>query len=365
MNEGDAMGTALMTLGRGELVVSRAKITTEALAEAAEQRKLLGQYVANHMIEGQDYGIIPGTERKDRNGDPAPTPKTLLKPGAEKLTELFCTTPKFTQTNKVEDWDKGFFHYEFKCTIVLRDTDVALAEGVGSCNSRESRYRWRNSKRVCPQCQKDTINRSKFPPRDRPEAAPGWYCYAAKGGCGANFDATDPVIMDQVAGRTENPDIADTVNTVLKMAKKRALVDAAIALARCSDIFTQDMEDFHDGGDQEPPKQAPRQAKPTENNSAWKDAAYGDDKPAAPAQAMRDASPGDREAIEQQVFDCLTEMATIRGKKFDDAYWATCRALKFDYASLADFPYGQLGYLRDVVVDKLEKMLKEAGAAVA
>jgi hypothetical protein len=36
------------------------------------------------------------------------------------------------------------------------------------------------------------------------------------------------------------------VNTILKMAKKRALVDGAIALARCSDIFTQDIEDIVD-----------------------------------------------------------------------------------------------------------------------
>jgi hypothetical protein len=45
-------------------------------------------------------------------------------------------------------------------------------------------------------------------------------------------------------GRVENEDTASLANTILKMAKKRALVDAAIAIARISDLFTQDVEDM-------------------------------------------------------------------------------------------------------------------------
>jgi hypothetical protein len=44
-------------------------------------------------------------------------------------------------------------------------------------------------------------------------------------------------------GKVENPDIADVYNTVLKMAKKRSLVDATITATAASDIFTQDVED--------------------------------------------------------------------------------------------------------------------------
>jgi hypothetical protein len=86
--------------------------------------------------------------------------------------------------------------------------------------------------------------RSKFPPRDAPDEAPGWYCYAKKGGCGANFSAGDQTIEGQSQGRVENDDVATVINTVLKMAKKRATVDAALSLARCSDMFTQDAEDL-------------------------------------------------------------------------------------------------------------------------
>src|SRR6185312_2825162 len=46
--------------------------------------------------------------------------------------------------------------------------------------------------------------------------------------------------------RTPNPDIADVVNTVLKMGMKRAHVAATIVAVNVSDRFTQDVEDFVD-----------------------------------------------------------------------------------------------------------------------
>jgi hypothetical protein len=50
--------------------------------------------------------------------------------------------------------------------------------------------------------------------------------------------------VSQAAGRVENADLADTYNTVLKMAKKRALVDATLTATAASDIFNQDLEDY-------------------------------------------------------------------------------------------------------------------------
>ena len=46
--------------------------------------------------------------------------------------------------------------------------------------------------------------------------------------------------------RIENDEIFSQRNTLLKMAKKRALVDAALSAGRLSDMFTQDMEDIID-----------------------------------------------------------------------------------------------------------------------
>lgn len=226
---------------------SSAVIAADVLEQAKTQRELLRRYVSGQMVEGTDYGVIPGTQKK-----------TLLKPGAEKLTELFRCTPKFTRTKSVEDWEKSLFHYEFACEIISRDTDIVLAVGVGSCNSRESRYRWRNGERLCPACGKATIIKGKA------EYGGGWMCFAKKGGCGAKFGDHDKSITDQVVGRVENPDVCDQVNTILKMAKKRALVDATLSLARCSDIFTQDLED----GDDEPERTPPAQPQPQSQSPA-------------------------------------------------------------------------------------------------
>jgi hypothetical protein len=224
------------------------------LIEAAEQRKLLSEYVKSQMVEDQDYGVIPGTNKP-----------TLLKPGAEKLTDLFRCTPKFKLIKDVEDYDRGLFAYTFRVQLFQRDAGVVLAEGYGSANSREGRYRWRNEQPKCPTCGKESLFRSK---KD-----PGFYCWSKKGGCGAKFGLGDAEVKAAFdgAGKVENDDVATLANTILKMAKKRALVDGAIALARVSDLFTQDVEDTNHDDSQtraeeeraekrEKPKEDPTQA---------------------------------------------------------------------------------------------------------
>lgn len=220
----------------------RAIVMAEALKEDTEQRALLQAYVQQHMKVGTDYGVIPGTAKP-----------TLLKPGAEKLTDLFRCTPTFDLIEKLEDWEAGLFHYTFRVRITSRDAGTVLAEGFGSANSREGRYRWRNANRKCPNCGHEAIIKGKE------EYGGGWVCFAKKGGCGAKWPDGAAEIEGQEAGKVENDDIYTLVNTILKMAKKRALVDGAIALARCSDIFTQDVEDFAEEGVQAP---APRPAAP-------------------------------------------------------------------------------------------------------
>lgn len=211
----------------------RGLLTKEVLQVQAEQRALLAEYVQKQMVEGTDYGVIPGT--KD---------KTLLKPGAEKLVELFRCTPKYALVERIEDFDKPLLTYMFRVRLFQRDSQVVLAEGYGSANSREGRYRWRNANLKCPQCAKETIIKGKD------EYGGGWVCFAKKGGCGAKFKDADKSITEQERGRIENDDIATQANSLLKVAKKRALVDGAIALARVSDLFTQDMEDLADIADQ-------------------------------------------------------------------------------------------------------------------
>lgn len=213
-----------------------------SIAQAAQRFNTLVEFVQTVMRPEVDYGTIPGT--------PKPT---LLKPGAEKLTTLFGLTTRFVVVEKIEDWTgeahagEPFFYYWYRCQLWRGDR--LIAEADGSCNSREGKYRWRTADRKCPNCDAAAIKRSKYPPRGAAKGTePGWYCYAKMGGCGAEFSADDTAITGQQGGRIPNPDIADQVNTLQKMAQKRALIAATLIGVNASEFFTQDVEDLQTVG---------------------------------------------------------------------------------------------------------------------
>ncbi|MBM3934744.1 MAG: hypothetical protein FJ319_10665 [SAR202 cluster bacterium] len=185
------------------------------------------QLVRSTLIENYDYGTIPGTPRP-----------TLYKPGAEKIIQLLGFADTYEIVDKTEDWDRPLFAYTVRCTLRSMETGELVSQGIGECNSFESRYRYRNAKRVCPECGKEAIIKGKA------EYGGGWLCFKKNDGCGALFKDGNSAIEDQAVGRVNNDDICDQVNTLLKMAKKRAMVDAALIAGRLSDLFTQDIEDF-------------------------------------------------------------------------------------------------------------------------
>jgi len=191
--------------------------TVLALPDEAQFRKDIQainrfqQIVKANMIEGHDFGVIPGT-----------TKPTLLKPGAEKIAKLLGLADTYEILDRQEDWQKPFFRYIIKCKLVSVRDDIVISEGLGECNSMESKYRWRwVSERDLPQ----GTDTSKLVKQDRKSTKTGghWTVY-----------------------RLDNEDIYSQVNTILKMAKKRALVDAALSAGRLSDVFTQDIEDISD-----------------------------------------------------------------------------------------------------------------------
>jgi hypothetical protein len=191
------------------------------------------------MKEDVDYGVIPGT-----GGKP-----TLLKPGAEKLSVLFQLD--------VQIVNEKIWGPEDHLTVISRatafhaPTGARMGYGEGICTTREKKYGKRKQDRTCPTCGSTAIKKSKFPPRNEPQADPGWYCFAKVGGCGAEFAADDRQITSQPLGEIENPDLPDTWNTVVKMAEKRGRVDVVLAVTGASALFTQDIEDGQSSPDQE------------------------------------------------------------------------------------------------------------------
>jgi hypothetical protein len=202
-----------------------------SLQMAVERRRCIVDAVQQLMKKDTDFGTIPGT--------PKPT---LYQPGADKLNNLFGLVPRFSTVVKMEDWTgeqhggEPFFHYEISCS--LWRGDYLMGEGVGSCNSWEKKYRWRKAERVCPHCGKDSIIKGKS------EYGGGYVCFAKKGGCNAKFKDGDKSIEGQEPGNKPNPEIFDLVNTVLKMASKRAKIAATLNATSAHEFFTQDVEDI-------------------------------------------------------------------------------------------------------------------------
>lgn len=202
---------------------------------AVERQQAMRDFIGKILRESTeeepgDYGTLPGTTRK-----------VLLKPGAEKLCTFFGLSQRFIDEMIVEDWDgsahggEPLFYYRYKCRLYRGKRFIG--EAVGSCNSRERKYRWRSTERLCPECTKPAIIKG------REEYGGGWLCFHRKGGCGAKFVDTDPAIVDQTLGQVHNPDVADLVNTIQKIAQKRALVAVVLTATNASDSFTQDLED--------------------------------------------------------------------------------------------------------------------------
>ena len=224
--DGDETGRALVAVERARFMPAM------SIESAVERYNAVTEFVSRVLRKEIDYGVIPGTEKR-----------TLLKPGAEKLTTFFGLSTRFELLERIEDWTgeghggEPFFYYLYRCRLFRGD--VLIAEGDASCNSREAKYRWREAQRACPACGVAAIIKG------REEYGGGWVCFKKKGGCGAKYPDGDQAIESQQVGRVFNPDIADQVNTIQKMAQKRSLVGAVLLAVNASEFFTQDVEDMH------------------------------------------------------------------------------------------------------------------------
>jgi hypothetical protein len=208
-------------------VIEGASLTVTPQVQAGElvaRLAVIEEAMRTAMVPGVDYGVIPGTDK------PA-----LLKPGSEKLGALFQLD---VQLENEKIWhDDGHLTVISKAIVWHQPTGTRLGAGEGLCTTRESRYASRNASRRCPACGVEAIIKGKQ------EYGGGWVCFKKKNGCGAKYADDDQAITSQAVGKIPNPDLADTYNTVDKMASKRARVDAVLSVTGASALFTQDVED--------------------------------------------------------------------------------------------------------------------------
>jgi hypothetical protein len=183
-------------------------LSIEQLKWRQQQIHRLMDQVLKEGIDN-DFAKIPGTQKL-----------SLLKPGAEKICNLFQFVPTIA---RVEETRAGE-DVTFRVTVALSwPTGVLLGEGIGSASTKESKFAWR--KAVCPEEWEDA---------EHDQRRKKWF---------VDNNSREADIILQVR---ENPN--DKVNNMLKIAKKRALIDAVLTVTGSSNLFTQDREDDIEGG---------------------------------------------------------------------------------------------------------------------
>lgn len=192
------------------MVTDNHRVVDTKVLTAAEIRanvNLIQEVMKAVMQDGQHYGKVPGC---------GPKP-TLLKPGAEKLAATF----RLAADPIVEDLSgPDAKRFRVLCRLVHMTTGAFCGAGIGECSSDEEKYKW-----------KKAFNTTEWESTPEDRRREKWVRTKE----GKEF------LAKQI--RT-NP--ADVANTVLKMAKKRALVDAVLTATAASDIFTQDIEEMSD-----------------------------------------------------------------------------------------------------------------------
>ena len=207
-------------------VMQGKQVAEFSVRDVKARAKAMHDLMKDVMQKDVHYGTIPGTQKP-----------TLYKPGAEKICLLFQLVPSFKHQF---EQDGEHLTVRSECTLTHMPSGTFVSQGWASCSSKESKYAFRRATRSCPKCGKEAIIKGKA------EYGGGWVCFAKKGGCGEKWKDGDQEIESMAEGQEENPNLADTHNTILKMSDKRAYVAATLFATAASDIYTQDVEDFAD-----------------------------------------------------------------------------------------------------------------------
>lgn len=203
------------------------------VAEIQQRMSAIKQLIQGVMKENVDFGVIPGTGENAR--------KVLLKPGAEKICAMFRIAVQYDTQNLSRQPFPGealVVHYRVTARGVSPSGEI-LGEGMGEASTGEEKFRWRRA--VCDEEFNDTPETQRR-------------IQYKRGKAGSHYKVQQ--IMTNAA---------DSANTILKMAAKRALLAMTLNITGCSDDFTPG--DYDDSpvppgtdGDvsDEPPPRAPR-----------------------------------------------------------------------------------------------------------
>lgn len=246
-----------------DIVAMPQQVSELSISQLKQQVDKIQAVMRSVMKEDVHYGSVPGVKQK-----------FLFKAGAEKLAMTFRLIPRYHIEKTIHDPINGIMGhitYDITCDLIHQNTNVMVGQGVGSCSTLEKKYRYRNDDmptgvELPPAWWKErkvenlakilknsgvTPKTADYMRKNKLELAPG------------KVDGKFQVVYRK---KVENSDIADVYNTVIKMAKKRALVDAVITALSVSDMFTQDPEAV--GGADPEEKASEEKPKPTRRRTS-------------------------------------------------------------------------------------------------
>lgn len=216
-----------MTEGQVTVVQNQLQVAEELNVADVVRRVQKVQAIRNEVMkENVHYGKIPGTDKD-----------TLYKAGAETLLMTFRLSPKYTHT---ETWKDDHYTVLSRCDLYHIGTGNFVGSGEGMCSTMEAKYRFRLG---APELTDKAVPKTYWDLKKANKMKEAQDLIGGKGFVTVKNDEGRWMIGKKSTSKVDNPDIADTYNTVLKMANKRAKVDAAITALAVSDMFTQDLEE--------------------------------------------------------------------------------------------------------------------------
>lgn len=197
-------------------IINVTPIKSDPVSDAILVHNLMVSFVQKQLKQDTDFGVIPGTNNKP----------VLFKPGAEKLCRLFKLRPHYDVVAMINDYEKNIFHYHYRCSLYRNDEMVGQGDGIAS--SKEKKYQRKDA--LCPHCkQSGTVFQDN--------KTLTYYCWVKKGGCGAKGIKETEIKFEESFDYT-------LINTICKMAQKRAFVAVVLNVTGGSEFFTQDLEEI-------------------------------------------------------------------------------------------------------------------------
>lgn len=178
-------------------------VSAQAIAETKQQIGLLQEMARDILKRGIDYGRVPGTPQD-----------SLWDPGASTITSAFNCFPGDRRILSLRD-DSDKIAAVVEVPLISRATGKVMAAGVGAASTLEAKYKYRWVKAG--------------------EARQLGYDEEALKSLRTRIDKT----TDEVEYRIPNPEHGELLNAILKMASKRAEVDAAESLPGVASVLRQ------------------------------------------------------------------------------------------------------------------------------